>query len=44
VRTVVPTHTPRRAVAAYDSYDEAQRAVDRLSDQGFPVEKVAPGA
>jgi uncharacterized membrane protein len=41
VRTVVPTHTPRRAVAAYDSYDEAQRAVDRLSDQGFPVEKVA---
>jgi uncharacterized membrane protein len=41
VRTVVPTLTPRRAVAAYDSYEEAQRAVDRLSDEGFPVEKVA---
>ena len=41
MRTVVPTYTPRRAVAAYDSYEEAQRAVDRLSDQGFPVEKVA---
>ncbi len=41
MRTVVPTHIPRRAVAAYDSYEEAQRAVDRLSDRGFPVAKVA---
>jgi uncharacterized membrane protein len=40
MRTVV-SHTPRRAVAAYDSYTAAQRAVDRLSDRGFPVEKVA---
>jgi hypothetical protein len=24
--------------AAYDSYDEAQQAVDRLSDRGFPVD------
>jgi tetrahydromethanopterin S-methyltransferase subunit G len=27
-------------IAAFDSYADAQRAVDRLSDQGFPVEKV----
>jgi uncharacterized membrane protein len=40
MNTVV-SRTPRRAVAAYDSYAEAQRAVDRLSDRGFPVEKVA---
>lgn len=31
----------RRAVAAYDSYGEAERAVDWLSDEGFPVERVA---
>jgi uncharacterized membrane protein len=35
------SHTSRRAVAAYDNYAEAQRAVDQLSDRGFPVEKVA---
>jgi uncharacterized protein YqgC (DUF456 family) len=28
-------------VAAYGSYAEAERAVDFLSDQGFPVERVA---
>jgi hypothetical protein len=39
MRTV--THRPRRTVAAYDSYAEAQRAVDHLSDRGFPVERVA---
>jgi hypothetical protein len=32
---------PRRMVASYDSYPEAQRAVDYLSDQRFPVERVA---
>jgi hypothetical protein len=33
---------PRRVVvASYDSYAEAQRAVDRLSDERFPVERVA---
>jgi hypothetical protein len=32
---------PRRPVATFDDYAEAQRAVDRLSDQGFPVERVA---
>jgi hypothetical protein len=31
----------RRTVASFDSYEDAQRAVDRLSDQGFPVERVA---
>lgn len=32
---------PRRVVASYDSYAEAQRAVDYLSDQRFPVERVS---
>ncbi|HSH79009.1 MAG TPA: general stress protein [Herpetosiphonaceae bacterium] len=31
----------RRAVASYASYAEAQRAVDYLSDQKFPVQRVA---
>src|SRR5918997_161806 len=33
--------TPRRVVASYASYAEAQRAVDYLSDEGFPVERVS---
>lgn len=37
--TVVPT--ARRTVATYQLYREAQRAVDYLSDQHFPVEHVA---
>jgi uncharacterized membrane protein len=40
MKTVV-SQISRRPVAAYDSYAEAERAVDRLSDQGFPVDKVA---
>ncbi|MEA2177599.1 MAG: hypothetical protein QOG77_896 [Solirubrobacteraceae bacterium] len=40
MRTVV-SRTSRQPVAAYDSYAEAQRAVDHLSDSGFPVDKVA---
>jgi hypothetical protein len=36
-----PIDHPRRSVATFDSYVDAQRAVDLLSDQGFPVEKVA---
>ena len=40
MKTVV-SQISRRPVAAYDSYAEAERAVDRLSDQGFPVGKVA---
>jgi hypothetical protein len=31
----------RRVVASYTGYAEAERAVDRLSDSGFPVEHVA---
>lgn len=33
--------SPRRVVASYEVYTEAQRAVDYLSDEGFPVERVA---
>ena len=32
---------PRRTVASYDDYPQAERAVDYLSDHGFPVEHVA---
>ena len=32
---------PKTTVATFDSYQEAERAVDYLSDQGFPVERVA---
>jgi hypothetical protein len=32
---------PKTTVATYPSYAEAERAVDFLSDEGFPVEKVA---
>jgi uncharacterized membrane protein len=31
----------RRVVASYDSYVEAQRAIDYLSDEEFPVERVS---
>jgi hypothetical protein len=30
----------RKLVASYDSYEEAQHAVDRLSDASFPVEEL----
>lgn len=33
-----PAHTAWNTVASYGDYAEAQRAVDRLSDDGFPVE------
>jgi hypothetical protein len=32
---------PRRAVAGGPEYEDAERAVDWLSDQGFPVERVS---
>ena len=32
---------PRRVVASYGSYEEAQRAVDYLSDERFPVERTS---
>jgi uncharacterized membrane protein len=31
----------RRTVASYGTYEEAERAVDRLADANFPVERVA---
>jgi len=31
----------RRTIASFDNYNDAQRAVDRLSDEGFPVERVS---
>jgi uncharacterized membrane protein len=34
-------HASRRVIASYDSYAQAQRAVDYLSDQRFPVERVS---
>ena len=30
---------PRRTIASYDNYAGAERAVDWLADQGFPVER-----
>jgi hypothetical protein len=34
------TTAGRQTVARYDHYGQAQRAVDHLSDSGFPVEEV----
>src|SRR3954466_13554758 len=36
--TVAPV---RRTLATYTSYADAERAVDYLSDHGFPVDRVA---
>jgi hypothetical protein len=36
-----PERRPRRTVASFARYEDAERAVDRLSDLGFPVERVA---
>jgi hypothetical protein len=36
-----PTRWARRTIASFDRYADAERAVDRLSDLGFPVERVA---
>jgi hypothetical protein len=36
-----PPLPQKTTVATYGSYAEAERAVDFLSDEGFPVEKVA---
>jgi hypothetical protein len=44
--TVAPTAT-RRTITSATSYEAAARPVDRLSDQGFPVEQcgsLAPGS
>jgi hypothetical protein len=36
-----PQRMARRTVASYSTYADAERAVDRLSDSGFPVQRVA---
>jgi hypothetical protein len=36
--TVNPIHAAWNTVARFDDYESAQRAVDRLSDDGYPVE------
>jgi hypothetical protein len=36
-----PDRSPRRAVASFDRYPEAERAVDFLADRRFPVEHVS---
>lgn len=38
---LIPDQRARVSVATYASYPEAQRAVDYLSDQKFPVERTA---
>jgi hypothetical protein len=40
-RSISPSSRSRRTVATYQTYAEAQRAVDYLSDQNFPVQRVA---
>jgi hypothetical protein len=37
----VPSAPPRRSIASFQSYADAEQAVDALSDRGFPVERVA---
>ena len=37
----MPTPFHGEQIAAYDTYEQAQRAVDYLSDEKFPVQKVA---
>lgn len=32
---------PRQAIATFDQYEDAQALVDRLADEGFPVEHLA---
>jgi hypothetical protein len=38
---LTPDSTPRRTIASFDRYENAQALVDRLSDEGFPVEHLA---
>ena len=35
------TGNQRRTIASYDNYRDAERAVDYLSDNGFPVQRLA---
>src|SRR6201995_6181847 len=40
VRPLDPVSAAWNTVALFDDYESAQRAVDRLSDDGFPVENL----
>lgn len=40
-RMMSERYRSRRLVASYGTQDEAQRAVDRLADEGFPVERLS---
>lgn len=40
VRLLDPVSAAWNTVARFDDYETAQQAVDRLSDDGFPVEKL----
>jgi hypothetical protein len=40
MRPLDPVSAAWNTVARFDDYETAQRAVDRLSDDGFPVEKL----
>ena len=40
VRPLDPVSAAWNTVARFDDYETAQQAVDRLSDDGFPVEKL----
>src|SRR5215471_19154902 len=40
-QAAVTTLPSRRLVASFSTYEEAQRAVDYLADEKFPVERVA---
>ena len=40
VRSLDPVSVAWNTVARFDDYETAQRAVDRLSDDGFPVENL----
>jgi uncharacterized membrane protein len=41
VHSTAAADARRRVVAAFDNYADAERAVDRLSDRGFPVQRTA---
>ncbi|GAA2540292.1 general stress protein [Pseudonocardia hydrocarbonoxydans] len=40
-RTDVARYPARRRIATFDDYREAERAVERLTSRGFPVERAA---
>lgn len=41
VRSAVPRAPVRRPIASFERYEDAEQAVDALSDRGFPVHRVA---